>query len=297
MGLIKNIFIKNKAIIHSKFKNFIIKSLVYFFIIKELFTFSKKEYQDFEHLLDKYNHLFCIGHRGFSGEYPENTLLSFKKAIEEKVDMMELDITISKDVEIVVFHDVNLLRICGLNKNIKALTFAEINDLDAGSWFDLKYKGLKIPKLIEVFELLGEDTFLNIEIKHEASSFFNRNLEKKVISLIKEYKMEKKVILSSFNPMIVNRIRKLAPEISTAYLITQTMNFLLVYLLSKINAKFVYIDFNYLTPKNIKKLKKAGLKIMTYTLNSDKKYKKALELKVDGIFTDYPNKLNKFLLP
>ena len=107
--------------------------------------------------------------------------------------------------------------------------------------------------------------------------------------------MEFRVILSCFNPMVVNRIRKLEPQISTVYLITQNINSFLIYLLGKINAKFINIDFNYLNQKNIKKLKVSGLKVMTYTLNSSDKYEKALKLGVNGIVTDYPDKLNKFL--
>lgn len=209
--------------------------------------------------------------------------------------MIELDITVSKDGEIVVFHDVTLQRLTGSNKHIRDLSCNEINEFEIGSWFKSEYFGLKVAKLKEVFQILDDSTLLNIEIKHEASSFLNRKLEKKLIALIKEYNMENRVILSSFNPMIVNRIRKLEPKISTAYLITQNMNPILIYLLSKINAKFIHIDFNYLNKRNIKRLQNSGLKVMTYTLNTYHQYDKALKLGVDGIFTDYPDKLKKVL--
>lgn len=295
MELLNKILVTSERLIHPKIKEFIAKSLVYFFTIKEIKEFSKKKYENFDHLLDKYKNIINIAHRGFSGRYPENTLLSFQKALEEKVDMIELDITFSKDGEIVIFHDVNMLRVSGLNKHIRDLTYEKINKFEIGSWFKDEYFGLKIPKLTDLFKIIDDFTLINIEIKHEASSFINRNSEKKLLSIIKEYNMENRVVLSSFNPMIVNRIRKMEPQISTAYLITQNMTPLLIYLLGKINAKFIHIDFKYLNEKNIKKMNKVGLKINTYTLNSYNEYNKAIKLGVNGIFTDYPNKLNKFM--
>ncbi|MFN8674423.1 MAG: glycerophosphodiester phosphodiesterase family protein [Candidatus Sericytochromatia bacterium] len=295
MKLLNKIILKSERLIHPKIKELIAKSLVYFFTIKEIKEFSQDKYKNFNHLLDKYTDFITIGHRGFSGEYPENTLLSFQKAMEQKVNMIELDITITKDGEIVVFHDVTLLRLAGINKHIRDLTFNELNTIDIGSWFKKEYSGLKIPKLSEVFEILDNKTLINIEIKHEASSFVNRDLEKKVINLIREYNMEKRVVISAFNPMIVNRIRKLAPDISTAYLITQTMTPILIWLLAKINAKYINIDFNYLNSNNVKKIKRKGLKIIPYTLNSENEFKKAFDYKLDGAFTDYPNKLISFL--
>ncbi|MEK7433497.1 MAG: glycerophosphodiester phosphodiesterase family protein [Cyanobacteriota bacterium] len=295
MELLNKLLVKSERLIHHKIKEFIAKSLVYFFTIKEVNEFSKKKYKDFEHVLDKYENMINIAHRGFSGKYPENTLLSFKKAIEEKVNMIELDITFSKDGEIVVFHDVNMQRVSSSKKHIRDLSYEKINSFEVGSWFKDEYFGLKVPKLIEVFEIIDDSTLINIEIKHEASSFINRNSEKKLLALIKEYNMENRVVLSSFNPMIVNRIRKLEPNISTAYLITQTMNPFLIYLLAKINAKFIHIDFKYLNKKNIKRMKSYGLKINTYTLNSYDEYNQAFKFGLNGIFTDYPDKLNKLL--
>jgi glycerophosphoryl diester phosphodiesterase len=296
MKFFNKLGVKIEKLLHPKIKELIAKQLlVYFFTIKEINFFSKKEFQDFEHILDKYESILNIAHRGFSGLYPENTLLAFKNAIAEKVNMIELDITLSNDGEIIVFHDESLLRVSGIDKHIRDLSFEKINELEVGSWFNLKFSGQKIPKLTDVFAIIDEKTLINIEIKHEATSFINRNLEKKLLELLKEHNLEKRVVISAFNPMIVNRIRKLAPKISTAYLITQTLNPLLIYLLAKINAKYINIDFKYLNQKNIKKLKSAGLKVMTYTLNTTDEYNQALKLGVNGIFTDYPDKLNKLL--
>lgn len=295
MEELNKLLINAERLIHPKIKELIAKSLVYFFTIKELKEFSKQQYRDHEHVLDQCETLLNIAHRGFSGKYPENTLLSFTKAMEENVNMIELDITLSQDGEIIVFHDSTLLRVSGLNKHIRDLPLDKIHDLEVGSWMHSEFEGLKVPKLTDVFEIIDEFTLINIEIKHEASSFIHRKLEIKLLSLIKAYKMERQVIISSFNPMIVNRIRKLEPRVSTAYLITQNMNSFLIYLLSTINARFVHVDFKYLNQKNIKKIKEANLKIMTYTLNSSDEYEKALALGVHGIFTDCPDKLNRLL--
>jgi glycerophosphoryl diester phosphodiesterase len=295
MDKINQLLVYTERLIPVKIKELIAKSLVYFFTIKELTEFSKKSYSDFRHILDDRDNILNIAHRGFSGKYPENTLLSFKKAMEEKVNMIELDITLSLDGEIVVFHDATMLRMTGSNLHIRDLSYDKIQDFEVGSWFNPIHSGLKIPKLSDVFDILDKDTLINIEIKHEATSFINRNTEKKLLALIKKFKMENKVIISSFNPMIVNRIRKLEPNISTAYLITQNINSFLIFLLAKINAKFIHIDYKYLNSKNILRLKNSGLKVLAYTLNSEEEFAQALKLGVNGIFTDHPDKLNRLL--
>ena len=105
------------------------------------------------------------GHRGYMGRYPENTLLSFEKAIEAGAGQIELDIRISRDGTVFVIHDATVDRTTNGTGAVHLLTTEEIKALDAGSWFDPKFAGEKVPTLDETLELLDGRCTLNIEIK------------------------------------------------------------------------------------------------------------------------------------
>lgn len=293
-----SVFLRVERRLHPKIKEAIAKSLVYYFALKEFFEFRKPRYQGHRHLLDSHHPsqgLLNVAHRGFSGTYPENTLLAFTKALAHKPRMLELDVQLSHDGEIVVCHDPQLTRLTGRADFIRDLPYAALQTYEVGSWKSPEYFGQVIPSLKAVFELIPPETLINIEIKHEATSFFNWETEKAVLALIRSQRREQQVILSAFNPMVVNRIRKLAPEISTAYLITQTLNPVLIFLLAKLQARYLHVDIRYLSPRVMMALKRKGLKILSYTLNTQADFQTAAELGLTGVFTDYPDRLQAFL--
>ncbi len=294
MSLISQLALKLERLLHPKIKELIAKSLVYFFTLKERNTFRQARYQGQPHLLDAFDQVFVIAHRGFSGKYPENTLLAFSKALEAQADMIELDIQISQDGELIVSHDAMLERLAGDPGYIRDLPLARLRQFEVGSWFQAAYAGEALPTLREVFERF-DLALINIEIKHEASHFLNWETEKKLLALIAEFQIEDRVLISSFNPMIVNRVRILAPQLATAYLLTQTLNPLLIYLLGRIQARYVHVDLRYLNRRSVKRLHTAGLKVVAYTLNTPADFSLALALGVDGILTDYPDRLHQFL--
>ncbi len=112
-----------------------------------------------------------IAHRGFSGNYPENTLLAFEKALDAGADGIETDLQLSRDNVPVIFHDDTLKRITGLDETPETLTLAELQSLDAGSWFDPAYEKQKIPSLDELLELCDAKASLILEIKYIPSTY------------------------------------------------------------------------------------------------------------------------------
>ncbi|MGB5963951.1 MAG: glycerophosphodiester phosphodiesterase family protein [Sulfurimonadaceae bacterium] len=112
-----------------------------------------------------------IAHRGFSENYPENTLLAFQKALDGGVDAIETDLRLSLDNQPIIFHDDDLQRITGLNKTPESLTLNELQALDAGSWFDRRYKDEKIPSLDELLHLCSAKATLILEIKYNPSTY------------------------------------------------------------------------------------------------------------------------------
>lgn len=279
--------------LHPRIKEGIAKSLVYFFTLKESFTFRQARYAGHRHVLDDATGLVNVAHRGFSGLYPENTLLAFEKALEHRPRMLELDVQLSRDGVIMVCHDAELERLSGQRGYLRDATYQALQSRDVGAWKG--YSGQRLPTLAEVFARIGPETLINIEIKHEATRFFDWQAEKAVLELIRAHGRERQVVISAFNPMVVNRVRKLAPELSTAYLLTQTLNPVLIFLLARIRANYLHVDFRYLNPRVMRALKRKGMKILSYTLNTQAEYRAALELGLTGVLTDYPDRLQDFL--
>lgn len=119
--------------------------------------------------LENRGEILIAGHRGMKAAYPENTLLSFKKAIELKVDMLEFDLNITKDKHIVIIHDNTLERTTNGTGYVHDYTLAEIQQLDAGRWFGAEFEGLKVPTLEEFCDLIApyQNLLLNVEIKEK----------------------------------------------------------------------------------------------------------------------------------
>jgi len=157
-----------------------------------------------------------FGHRGAPKVAPENTLASFQKAREMGADGVELDVMLCADGEVVVSHDFSVDRTTDGQGRVQDLPLADLKALDAGSWFGAEFRGERMPTLLEVVQWAGDDLLLNIELKNLGIG--TEGLESKVIAIVREHKLEQRVVLSSFNPLVLRRIRQLAPTLHTGLL-------------------------------------------------------------------------------
>src|SRR5690554_5714390 len=156
-----------------------------------------------------------IAHRGFSKDFPENTMLAFRKAIEAGCDAIELDIHQSRDGHIMIFHDDDLIRTTQRSGNIREYTMQELRSMDAGRHFRVQHEHSRIPTLEEYFEFIkGQNIRTVIELKNQV--FRYKDLEEKAIEMIGHYGLEKKVILSSFSRASMEKCHRIRPEIETA---------------------------------------------------------------------------------
>ena len=154
-------------------------------------------------------------HRGFSSEYPENTMSAFRAAVENGADCIELDVRQTKDHQIVVSHDSNTKRMTGVDKNIWETDYAELAQLDFGSKTDPKFAGEKIPLLSEVLELANKTgVHLNIEIK---ASDHDNGIEGRTIDLIRKYHQEQNSMISSLNYDTLHTVKSIDSSIQTLY--------------------------------------------------------------------------------
>ena len=234
-----------------------------------------------------------FAHRGFSGEYPENTLLSFTKALEAGCEGMEFDVHLSRDGEIVIIHDETINRTGDKRGKVKDMTYEELCKVDFSYKFKGKYGFMKIPTLREYFELVKDkDIISNIELKTGVYEY--PGIEAKVLELIKEFHMEEKVIVSSFNHYSVMRMKALAPYIKCGFLsdtwILDTGDYI-----EKRNIEAYHPDFHMITDELNKDLKSKGIEINTWTVNEEKDILRMIDLEVDGIIGNYPDRVKKIL--
>ncbi|MBO8163295.1 MAG: glycerophosphodiester phosphodiesterase [Brevibacillus sp.] len=236
-----------------------------------------------------------FAHRGASARNPENTLEAFRAAIRLGADGIELDVQLTSDLEVVVIHDPWLERTTDGLGLVQKHTFAELRRLSAGKWFHPRFRAARIPSLREVLELV-ESTRLQLIV--ELKNFFvpQPGLEKRVIELIRLYKMEDRVVISSFNFNSLLEIKALAPAIRTALLYIGQLREPWT-IAQQYQTEQLHVPKEELTPSLIQQAHRHGLEVIGWTINKPQTILKLKKLGIDGIITNYPLRARKLLLP
>ena len=237
------------------------------------------------------NKFLFFGHRGAPEFAPENTYISFKKAIEMGVDGIELDVILTMDDRIVVHHDIDILKLTGNPDKIYKMNHDDLKKIDASGKWNSKFGFQKIPLLNEIIELLNSNQIiLNIEIK--STGFFPKKIVDNVIKFITEHNLDKRCIVSSFNPLIIRKIKKLSPQIFTSLIWSHKgVSFLLkwyqpLYFICKPDG--FHPDKLYTNEKLVKWAKAKKLLIYVFTVNTKDELDKVRTLGINGVFTDNP---------
>lgn len=240
--------------------------------------------------------LTVIAHRGASAYYPENTLVSFQAAIQMAADLIELDVRMTADGEVVVFHDEKLSRLTNGRGRIANYSLAELKKLDVGGWFDKRFQGEKIPTLKEALAVCKDKIALNIEIKDEnAPKSHICGLVDKCLQLVEKSSMRAHVVFSSFHPLALSRIRQMDAKIQVSVLFEK--KHYKTRLPSEIVASMEANSFNcsqrQLNKKRLADLRQHNIPVNIYTVNDEKSMKGLINSGVSGIFTNKPDVLRK----
>jgi glycerophosphoryl diester phosphodiesterase len=227
-----------------------------------------------------------FAHRGFSGRYPENTMLAFQKALETHCDGIELDTHLTRDGELVVIHDESVDRTTNGTGLVKDMDYAALRRLDAGN-------GERIPTLDEYFDLVEKTRIVtNIEMKN--SVFRYDGMEEKVIKKVRERRLEEKVIFSSFNHFSMVQCGELAPEIKRGFLVWSWYIDVGAYA-KKHGMYSINPEYNSLTDEAVKEIHSRGVKIYAYTPNERREFESLISREVDCIITNEPALLDETL--
>ncbi|UZP01982.1 glycerophosphodiester phosphodiesterase [Clostridium botulinum] len=235
-----------------------------------------------------------IAHRGFSGVYPENTMLAFEKAIEVGCDGIETDVQLTKDGFLVICHDEQLDRTTTGTGLIKDFTLKELMNFDAGIKFGEEFKGLKIPTLEEFLKYVSDkNIIINIEIKNSIVDY--ENIEKTTYDLIKKYKLEERIIVSTFNHYSVRRCIRLDKTIKTGVLyydcIFEPHNYV-----QMVGGNALHPEYHSVNKEIVEKAHDNNLEVNVYTVNDKDDMKRMMDLGVDAIITNYPNVLKELFI-
>jgi len=229
-----------------------------------------------------------IAHRGSSAYAPENTLAAFELAMRQGADAIELDAKLSADGQVVVIHDQTVNRTTPSTGRVNELTLAELRKMDAGSHFDIAFKGESIPTLDEVFKAVGQLGIVNVELTNYTS--ITDALPEKVAALVKQHKLGQRVIFSSFNPFALLHIRRLIPEAPIGLLALQGRKGVLAR--SWLGRLTGYQSLNPqvcdVTPDLVSWVHQRGCKVFAYIVNKENDMRELFAMGVDGIFTDDP---------
>lgn len=230
-----------------------------------------------------------IAHRGASGEAPENTMAAFRRALEMEVDFLELDVQFSLDGQMVVIHDATLGRTTSGQGQVADATFEQIQDLDAGSWFSRRFKGEKVPTLTEVICLV-KPTSCNLLVEFKADRKLPTDFEKTVARVIREYGMHSRVILQSLDHQAVQKIKREDPSIEVGALIDSRSPQPVVEA-KALGASKLVLKSRFVGPELLSEAHQNDIGMFVWTVNSRGRIRRMLRLGVDGIISDYPDRV------
>ncbi len=230
--------------------------------------------------------VLVIGHRGNVRFAPENTLASFNAAVKAGADVVELDYRVTRDGEQVVFHDNDLdrttdaPRVLGRKKlTVANVSLDEIRRLDAGQWFDPRFRGAKVPTLAEALDLIQKERVTMVERKTGSAAA--------CIELLKKKDYLDKVVVQAFDWDYLADFRRQAPDAVLGALGGDEMTAKKLNQIEKTGAQLVGWNQD-VTKADIDAVHARGMKIWIYTVNSEAQAKKLIADGVDGIITDDP---------
>ncbi len=227
-----------------------------------------------------------IGHRGIAALAPENTLASIRKAAEQGVKWIELDVTLIGDGSAIIFHDARVNRTTDGRGHLKKQSQSTLSELDAGGWFSPEFKGEKVPTLQDALLLImALGLSLNLELKPNRCNV-TRLVEVTANTLMNIAFPEDRLLVSSFNhkALVLFRGRSKA-RIGCLY---KSLPLNWQYKARQVQASAIHLNGSRLTEKKAESVKAGGYELYCYTVNKCEQAERLKAMGVDGVFSDNP---------
>ena len=243
------------------------------------------------HFLDR-ERVLNLAHRGASAAAPPNTLAAFEKAAELGADGIELDVQLSADSVPVVIHDFTVDGTTDGTGRVDHLPLAQLRELDAGSSFDPRFRGERIPTLEQVLATAGRHLLLNIELK--TASLGDDGLERAVVAQVEHHGLDDgRVLFSSFNPIALRRAKKMAPHIPVGWLHAPNLPLPLrrLWLAPFVPHEARHPEYTMVNTEYVTQAHRRGLLVNTWTVDEPDTMIRLIDLGVDCIITNRPDVL------
>jgi glycerophosphoryl diester phosphodiesterase len=238
-------------------------------------------------MLDEFPHPMLFAHRGSCAHAPENTIAAFELAVKQFTTQpaaIELDVKLSADKEVMVIHDASVDRTTDGKGQVNQLTLGQLKQLDAGSFFNPAFRGEKIPTLDDVFEAVGHQAFINIELTNYSSPL--DQLPKYVAQVVKRHNLSHSVMFSSFLPFNLPFIRYMLPNAVCGLLLLPGMPGSCP--ATMVAHEALHPEIRDVTPELVERVHKTGHRVHVWTVNAPADIQRLADWGVDGIFTDDP---------
>jgi glycerophosphoryl diester phosphodiesterase len=225
-----------------------------------------------------------IAHRGASGTCPENTLAAFRRAEALGADMIELDVQLARDGNVVVIHDWTLDRTTDGSGPVAARSLAELRALDAGGWFASAFSGERVPTLAEV--LAEVRLAINVELKPLGDD----GLEASALAVVEMAGALERVVFSSFEMTALERLRARSRAATVAVLWeTDSMEEAIRHM-ERVDARALHLRKDGATPAALDAAARRAIPVRVWTVNEPADFARLATARVDGIFTDFPER-------
>jgi glycerophosphoryl diester phosphodiesterase len=231
--------------------------------------------------------VLVIAHRGASGYAPENTIAAFRKAVAMGVTFIETDLHLSRDARFVAIHDGTLDRTTNGKGAVHEFTLADLRKLDAGSWFGSEFAGERIPTLEEILQFAKKhDVVFYLELKPGGSW----GGEHALIGALRESGEIARTVVISFDASILAAVRRIEPTLMTGLLYDGQIADPLTKAL-EVGARQLAVRGDLVSPSMIKEARRHDLQVVCWTVNHPAHLRLLMEAGVDGIMSDYPDRV------
>jgi glycerophosphoryl diester phosphodiesterase len=230
---------------------------------------------------------WVIGHRGASGHAPENTMSAFRRAVELGARFIETDLHLSRDSRLVAIHDSTLERTTNGQGAVRDYNLIELRELDAGSWFGPQFAEQRIPTLEEILDFAREaDIVFYLEIKSEPAL----GLHHALVSALRAPEDAARSVVISFDSVILEKIRQLNASLMLGLLFDRPSS-RAIEEAQRLGARQLAPRGDFVTPELVSRAHQADLQVVTWTVNQPEQMRAAIATGIDGIMTDYPDRL------
>lgn len=233
------------------------------------------------------DHVVVIGHRGASGEAPENTLAAIALALDQGTDYVEIDVQETADGEVVVIHDSDLMRVGGSSLRIWEGTAEQLRAVDIGRWFAPEFTGQRLPTLAEVLELCRGRASVIIELKYYGH---DERLEQRVIEIVERLGMEDEIVTMSLKYEAVQEMKRLRPSWAAGLLTARAVGDL-----TTTSSDFLAVNHAIASAAFVNHAHAAGKKVYVWTVNDAINMSRLITIGVDGLITDFPSQAREVI--